>query len=125
MTSTYVRCAVLAAVAFATLWAPLRLRRPSAPDSRPNLARPAQGQAAAASLLFGAPLDLNTATEDDLRALPGIGKERAHRIVALRDARGGRFLSVMELADVPGVGRTTLRWILPKVTVATGGVTRR
>lgn len=60
-----------------------------------------------ATLAPGAPLDLNTATEADLDALPGIGPVLAARIVAWR-AEHGRFTAVEELLEVSGIGTATL-----------------
>jgi hypothetical protein len=50
------------------------------------------------------PLDLNRAAADDLVRLPGIGAQLAARILARRDARGGRFEAVSDLLTVPGIG---------------------
>ena len=84
---------------------------PSAPDERPR-----DDQPRAAALLWGEPLDLNLATEDDLAALPGIGPDRARRIARWR-ARHGRFAAVDDLADVPGIGPKTLERLRPSLTV--------
>ncbi|MDT0275978.1 ComEA family DNA-binding protein [Blastococcus goldschmidtiae] len=54
----------------------------------------------------GGPVDLNTATAEDLDGLPGIGPVLAQRIVAYRSAQGP-FRSVDQLDDVPGIGPTT------------------
>ena len=48
-------------------------------------------------------LDLNTATAEELAALPNIGPSRAAAIVAHRD-REGPFASVEDLQDVSGIG---------------------
>lgn len=48
-------------------------------------------------------LDINTATVEQLVALPGIGQVLAERIVAYRDAHGP-FTSVDQLGDVEGIG---------------------
>jgi competence protein ComEA len=53
------------------------------------------------------PLDLNTASAEDLDGLPGIGPVLADRIVAWRDEHG-RFSSVDELLVVPGIGPSIL-----------------
>lgn len=52
-------------------------------------------------------VDLNRATASELAALPGLGAERARRIVARRRELG-RFRSVDELLTVPGVGPVTV-----------------
>ena len=53
------------------------------------------------------PLDINRASEDELRALPGIGSVLASRIVEAR-ARDGPFTSVDDLRRVRGLGRAKL-----------------
>jgi competence protein ComEA len=50
-----------------------------------------------------APLDLNTATAEQLDALPGIGPVTAQKILDYRQAHGP-FHSVAELEGVPGIG---------------------
>jgi competence protein ComEA len=59
--------------------------------------------AAAAGSSPSAPLDLNTATADQLDALPGIGPVTAQKILAYRAAHGS-FHAVDELEGVPGIG---------------------
>jgi len=50
-----------------------------------------------------APLDLNSATAEQLDALPGIGPVTAQKIVDYRQAHGP-FRSVDDLEGVPGIG---------------------
>jgi len=50
-----------------------------------------------------APLDLNTATVEQLDSLPGIGPVTAQKIVDYRQVHGA-FHSVAELEGVPGIG---------------------
>jgi competence protein ComEA len=50
-----------------------------------------------------APLDLNTATAEQLDALPGIGPVTAQKILDYRQSHGA-FHSVAELEGVPGIG---------------------
>jgi competence protein ComEA len=62
------------------------------------------------------PLDLNTATVEQLDTLPGVGPATAQAIVTYR-TRHGRFRSVTELLEVPGIGPTKLEAVRPLVRV--------
>jgi competence protein ComEA len=63
-----------------------------------------------------APIDLNAATQEGFDALPGVGPVLAARIVAWRTAHG-RFTSVDELGEVPGIGPKALERLRPLVSV--------
>jgi competence protein ComEA len=62
------------------------------------------------------PVNLNTATADELDALPGIGPVLAQHILDFRSAHGG-FRSVDQLRDVSGIGDSTFADLAPLVTV--------
>ncbi len=62
------------------------------------------------------PLDLNTADEAALDALPGIGPATAKAIVEHR-TKIGRFTSVDQLLDVRGIGEAKLEELRPLVRV--------
>ncbi len=62
------------------------------------------------------PVDLNTATADQLDTLPGVGPATAAAILAYRTDHGP-FHSVDELLDVPGIGEAKLAALRPKVRV--------
>ena len=65
---------------------------------------PVRGAAAAASgSLPTAPVDLNSASAEQLDALPGIGPATAAKIVAFRQEHGP-FHTVDDLDAVPGIG---------------------
>jgi competence protein ComEA len=64
----------------------------------------------------GQPVDLNTATIEQLDGLPGVGPVLAQRIVDWRTAHG-RFSSVDALTDVSGIGERTLADLRPLVRV--------
>lgn len=62
------------------------------------------------------PININTAPAEDLTALPGIGETRARSIVEWRRDHG-RFQSVTDLLQVPGIGEATLEGLLDYITV--------
>ena len=59
---------------------------------------------------------LNTATARQLTRLPSIGTKRAAKIVALR-SRIGRFRKLTDLLRVRGIGRKSLRKLLPRLVL--------
>ena len=69
-----------------------------------------------ASAPFSEPIDINTATIDQLKSLPGIGETRANQIVALRTAVGS-FSTLDQLLDIHGIGEKTLETIRPLVVI--------
>ena len=71
----------------------------------------APGAAAPAALV-----PLNTATQQQLETLPGIGPVTAQAILAWR-ADNGAFSAVDELLEVSGIGDATLAQIAPFVTL--------
>ncbi len=60
------------------------------------------------------PVFLNTASDVELRRLPGVGAKRADAILGLR-ARLGRFRALEDLLKVKGIGRATLKRLRPLV----------
>jgi competence protein ComEA len=61
------------------------------------------------------PVNLNTATEDELDGLPGVGPATAAAIVSHRE-KVGRFASVDDLLDVRGIGAAKLESLRDLVT---------
>ncbi|OBF63488.1 hypothetical protein A5753_12025 [Mycobacterium sp. 852002-51971_SCH5477799-a] len=77
-----------------------------APLPAPGSVKPKPGQA----------VDLNTATVQELDALPGVGPVTAAAIVAWRQSNG-KFTSVDQLADVEGIGPARLEKLRALVRV--------
>ena len=63
-----------------------------------------------------APLNLNTATEAQLEALPGIGAATAARIVEYRK-KNGAFKKAEDLMNVKGIGEKSFLKLKALVTV--------
>jgi competence protein ComEA len=49
-------------------------------------------------------LDINTASLHQFQALPGIGPVLARKIIASRNARGGKFKQIDDLLAIDGIG---------------------
>jgi len=64
------------------------------------------------------PVDINTASVEQLVSLPGIGPVLASRIIETRaKLEGGRFATVEDLTKVPGIKAKRLESLRPFVTV--------
>jgi competence protein ComEA len=63
-----------------------------------------------------AAINLNTATKDELVALPGIGPAKAQAILDYRSARGS-FKTIEEVKDVKGIGAKRFEKIKGELTV--------
>ena len=78
----------------------------------------AQGRTAAPKPIAAAaaPVNLNTATADQLATIPGVGPRMAERIIDYRQKNGG-FKKVEDLMNVSGIGEKNFLKMRPLVTV--------
>ena len=92
-----------------------RLYIPALGEATPPPPMPSGSPAGAASTP-AQPVDVNTATVEQLDVLPGVGPATAAAIVAYRDAHGP-FTSVESLAEVRGIGPAKMEALRPMVRV--------
>ena len=92
-----------------------RVYVPRVGDVAPIVVSGGTGGSAAGHTASG-PVNLNTATADDLDTLPGVGPATAASILAYRDQHGP-FTSVDGLGDVRGIGPAKLDALRGLVTV--------
>ena len=76
----------------------------------------APGAPASGAAPAGAPIDINTATLEQLDSLPGIGPVIAQRIIDYR-AASGPFASVEQIKEVKGIGDTLFEKIKDHIMV--------
>jgi len=81
---------------------------------------PASGATSSPDAAAGGPIDLNSASLEQLQQIPGVGPVIAARIVTYREQNGG-FRAVEELLEVSGIGEVTFAQMQPMVTVGAGG----
>ena len=68
------------------------------------------------SELVPKPVDINTADQEELMTLPGIGEVKAKAIIEYRDLYGG-FVSPEEITEVAGIGDVTFERIKDYITI--------
>lgn len=92
--------------------------QPTQPVNDPTLATQAPTTPATKPITLEdiSPININTATQEELELLPGIGPKKAAAIIQYRVEIGG-YVCVEELLEVSGIGEKTLAKILEYVTV--------
>jgi competence protein ComEA len=71
---------------------------------------------AAARLNFFLPVDINTASADELMLIPGIGTKTAEAVVEYRTIHK-RIKNLDELSSLPGMGEKKLQALLPYISI--------
>jgi len=74
------------------------------------------GRSSPAKATSAAPVNLNTATAEQLESLPGIGARTAALIIEYRQ-KNGAFKKVEDLMNVRGVGEKSFLKLKPLITV--------
>jgi competence protein ComEA len=82
----------------------------------PGAGSAAGGVAGTSAGGLSGPVDLNTATLADLDTLPGVGPVTAQKILDWRQQHG-RFGTIDELREIPGIGEARFAQLAPRVTV--------
>jgi competence protein ComEA len=75
-----------------------------------------KGATAATTATAAAPVNLNTATAEQLATIPGVGPKMAERIIDYRQKNGG-FKKVEDLMNVSGVGEKSFLKMKPLIVV--------
>ena len=71
---------------------------------------------AAARLNFFLPVDINTASADELMLIPGVGAKTAEAVVEYRETHK-RIKSLDELGSLPGMGDKKMQALLPYISI--------
>ena len=91
-----------------------RVYVPRQGETTTTVAATVSGGTSANGASGGGPVSLNSATLEQLDALPGIGPSTAQKIITYRETKGP-FTSVDQLTEVPGIGPSKLEELRPLV----------
>ena len=61
-------------------------------------------------------ININTAGKEELDKLPGIGSDRAQKIITYREQKG-LFRNIEEIQNVSGIGKATFEKMREKITI--------
>jgi len=100
----------VAAMAVLPAAAAQQAKAPAAASAKSS--RASKAQAAPTS-----PVNLNTATQAQLEALPGVGPKAAQRIIEYRKQNNG-FRKIEDVMNVKGFGEKTFLKLKPMLTVS-------
>ena len=86
--------------------------------SAPMLSAQSKAPSPKATATATTPVNLNTATPEQLATIPGVGPKMAERIVDYRQKNGG-FKKLEDLMNVSGVGEKSFLKMKPLITLGT------
>ena len=89
---------------------------PAAAQQKEKAAGGSSKSGSRAAAAPASPVNLNTATQAQLEALPGIGAKAAQRILEYRQ-KNGQFKKVEDLMNVKGIGEKSFLKLKPYLTV--------
>lgn len=89
---------------------------PGSAGANPNYPGAAPAAGGRQKLSGSTAVNINTANQEQLDALPGIGPALAQRIIEFRETNGP-FKSVQDLQKVPGIGAKKFEQLLPSVVI--------
>jgi competence protein ComEA len=84
----------------------------AAAQQKSPAAKPARASAAPTT-----PVNINTATQQQLETLPGLGAKVAERIIEYRQ-KNGNFKKVEDLMNVKGIGEKSFLKLKPMLTIS-------
>jgi competence protein ComEA len=87
---------------------------PFQPQEEPNISQESTGTTKNAEAEF--PININTATIDELDLLPGIGAVKSQAIIDYRESNGP-FVVIEQIQNVSGIGPATFEKIKEMITV--------
>lgn len=96
---------------------PLRLTVPASMQTLPENSETSPIREVTPSVIVF-PININSASKEEIMALPGVGEVLASRILAYREEHGS-FAEAAELMNVEGIGEKRLEEMLDLIT--TGG----
>ncbi|HEB64101.1 MAG TPA: hypothetical protein ENJ02_00975 [Chloroflexi bacterium] len=99
------------------LWVPALPQETAAPQSRSVSPGSLGGQASSPGTETTSKINLNTASQEELESLPGIGPALAENIITYRQEHGP-FVVIDEIQNVSGIGPAKFEKIRDLITVA-------